>query len=211
MSVDPSGLWEIDWEDDFTDEERRLIEESLERIAQRMRELLEEIDRQMRSLPPDVRARLDFEISNLREVFEDVLAGIESDDVLDLQRTDDRDWGTPAGSRRGGLWWQPDLIINDAYFDWSKEEEIDRILFHELTHLTNVHNLGGTEDNDSEGYLMNAHTIDDMINRSFENSPIWVWLLNDPERALLEWEVHEPYEAWVDRDGWPHPPIGTVQ
>jgi hypothetical protein len=65
---------------------------------------------------------------------------------------------------------RPTIYLN-SYGKWSwetlDEETLIRILFHELTHLV------GAEDDNSEGLLGNAETIDLLINGSFTKFPVW--------------------------------------
>ena len=64
----------------------------------------------------------------------------------------------------------PTIYLNDGVRgSWStvSQDDLVELLFHELTHLA------GSEDDDSEGLLGNAHNIDDMINGSFTGNSIW--------------------------------------
>ena len=67
-------------------------------------------------------------------------------------------WDLDARTKAGCLWWDPWIVFNDAAWPppaWNKmsSPSFDQLLFHELTHLY------GTEDADSIGDFLNAHTI----------------------------------------------------
>jgi hypothetical protein len=66
------------------------------------------------------------------------------------------------------------IYFNDGPWDnWSvmTGPELTQLLFHELTHLA------GTEDNGSEGLLLDANMISGMINGSFTNNTLWRTIL----------------------------------
>jgi len=119
------------------------------------------------------------DLTKLRTVLVSVRDGIDSEDEnLEFYRSGDQ-------ADRAALWSKPFLQDDQITFydnvpwfagktwDQLPAESFNQLLFHELTHIY------GTEDDDSEGPLHNAHTIQKMITGTLKGSPIYYGLLKD--------------------------------
>ncbi|RMG33643.1 MAG: hypothetical protein D6725_15380, partial [Planctomycetota bacterium] len=201
-ATDASGLFEIEWGSEFSENEKKLITDSLSRIRTKVEQLLEEIDKELDSLDESLRSQLDYEVSNLRRVLIGVKEDIDSQSKnLEIYRENepDADRRAEAWDNWPFFWFDDEITLNDAH-GWteSTESDLDELLFHELTHFHN------TYDDDRLGNLMNAHTIDGMITGSFKDSTIWTYVKNHSEKAKQPpWDA-----AYIDYNGDLHIPLG---
>jgi hypothetical protein len=115
-----------------------------------------------------------------------MLAGLSSSKALEFYHYDFGDAGEVRAKSWRSTWLtDPEIDLNDSKSfspSWDKlpNSELDELLFHELSHLF------GTEDGDSVGMLMNAHTIDNMINGSFIGNPAYVYLKNQAHKHCAD-------------------------
>ena len=183
------GAYEIEWASgntssrwDFKPWEKAKILNALQQIRQKLPTLVEEIDSELSRLWNECPCQYDFvreDLTKLRTVLVSVRDGIDSEDEnLEFYRSGDQ-------ADRAALWSKPFLQDDQITFydnvpwfagktwDQLPAESFNQLLFHELTHIY------GTEDDDSEGPLHNAHTIQKMITGTLKGSPIYYGLLKD--------------------------------
>ncbi len=142
MYFDPFGLYEEEWEGKWTEDEKKRIRDSMERVRKRNDELVSQIKEKLKSLPKsrcydELRKELNF----LLKYMERVSKGIQStSENLEFYQKDmgGNDNDAMAGARTPG--WGRD---NELYFNtnpkqnWknNSDRDLDVIMLHELTHL----------------------------------------------------------------------------
>ena len=180
VAMDPTGLYEEEWEGTWTKAQKDRVTDSFGRIVTKAAALQLEIDRELASLSPAVARRLRPELMKLRAVLGKVVKGINStEENLELYHYD-------LGARYSDAMavaitatiGDNELRFNDAiptpnsHWETTLVSNFDELVFHELTHFY------GTEDDDTAGLLMNAHTIQRMINGSVVDNPMYVNMKN---------------------------------
>ena len=169
--LDATGLYEIEWEGDWSSTYQRTITDSLGRIATQVDRLLAEIEkgttRAVRMHAKRTRGTIECAETGLEGAEKGIASTSENLELYHYDYGGDAD----AITKSGGWWWDAQIIFNDGvkppkWCDMAPRS-FDELFFHELTHIY------GTEDDDSEGDLMNAHTIDGMINGNVVGNPIY--------------------------------------
>jgi RHS repeat-associated protein len=178
-AIDPSGL-AVHLQGPWSDKERDRIYGALKKIKHKLPILIKQIDDQIARLKacPDSRPKRKAvaEAQHLRDMLS--LLNTKLNDPKfqwDLRHEPLYKPIYPLVRQADGITYDnentewPTIYLNDAIKNnWTTvDDELARILFHELTHLA------GSEDDDSEGLLGNANTIAHMINGSFTNNPVW--------------------------------------
>ncbi len=200
---DPFGLYEMEWEGDWPDNLRQKILDSFGRISKRCDDLIKDIDKELASLSPCMRDQLAGDLNKLKKVLQGVKNGIASkSENLEIYHYDFGSGSDARGKAKPatGFWYDGWIAINDGMKpDWqtTTNDDLDSLVFHELTHLY------GTEDDDSVGDLMNAHTIDNMIEpgRTVSGNTIYTFM----KRKATEKCKQCPPEPGLQRPGFPDP------
>jgi uncharacterized protein YciU (UPF0263 family) len=181
---DPSGQYTIQFNkgfwrgDPWTAAQKAAINGSLARIKNRVNQLIAEINKEMKSLSPCMRGQLAPEVNPLLDVLTKMSKDFLGGKDIELYHYDFKDHGEVRAKTWESTWTtDAEIDFNDSNAfspTWDKlpNSELDELLFHELSHVYS------TEDDDSAGTLMNAHTIDNMINGSFLTNPTYVYLKN---------------------------------
>ena len=159
--LDPFGLYKIEWKGDWPADLKRKIVDSLLRVSTRCDDMIKDIDKELASLSPCMRKHVNGELQKLRKVFQDVKSGISSwNEDLDIYHYDFGGNSNAEAKADDPPFLDPWIAFNDGIkSSWQSlsNEDLDILFFHELSHLY------GTEDDDSYGDLMNAHTIDTLM------------------------------------------------
>lgn len=147
-------------------------------ILKRCDDLIKDIDKELASLSPCMRDQLAGDLNKFKRVLQGVKNGIASkSENLEIYHYDFGSGSDARGRAKPayGFWYDGWIAINDGmkpFWQTTTSEDLDSLVFHELTHLY------GTEDDDSAGDLMNAHTLDKMIGpeRTVSGNPIYTFM-----------------------------------
>ncbi len=161
---DPSGLYDLQFDsfNGFTDQDKKDIANSISRTGGSATKLRDEaktlLDKLKQSSCPC--PKLQDELNKLIKIANKVINGVNSkSENLEIEQ----------GEISGGTYalttislvpgYDPVLRFNNKSLDWHKapQNNLGLTVLHELTHLY------GTEDNDSAGRFMNAHTIEILV------------------------------------------------
>ena len=174
-SFDVFGLYEYEWEGNFTEPEKQAIKDSIQRVRDRANALIKQMDDNIKMLSKCPCPAYDELIKNLKNL-KKILQGIvkEIDDPghnLEIYR---KSGGDPIATYwdGGGTIFDDELTIDGAWFSRGTGGA-DEDMFHEITHGQ------GTNDEDPNDYN-NAHSLDDLMHTDKEN---WIFFKRDKKNA----------------------------
>ena len=173
---DVFGLYEYEWEGNFTGAEKRAIKDSIQRVRNRANALIKQMDDNIKMLSTKCPCpAYDELIKNLKHL-KKILQGIvkEVDDPghnLEIYR---KTGGDPIATYwdGGGTIFDDELTIDGAWFSRGTSNA-DEDMFHEITHGQ------GTNDQDPNDYN-NAHSLDELMHTDKEN---WIFFKRDKKIA----------------------------
>jgi hypothetical protein len=174
--LDPFGLYEIEWEGNWTTVDKQRIDDSLQRVKNRANAVRKEIHDLQRTMSECVKKEMSGQLEELERRLMDIVAGIDSATNWELRQqpldsTSQVKNGTNASTYPGGM---SGILYHDAQTTlntstkgnrtpWTglTDVQLDEILLHELSH---VHEPGA--DQDGTGHLYDPHMIDDLMSKN---------------------------------------------
>ena len=163
--LDPFGLYEIEWEGDFTDAEKKAILDSIQRVRDRCKELISQIDDNIKELenlcPCGCYDDLIKKLKGLKAIFEGMIKEIDDPGWnLEIYKRDlDKEQGEYWDA--GNIFYCDDELALDP--DWFKQSQVaqDQTMMHEITHGQKTVDRGPNPWNDAHQIQLLMHVDKD--------------------------------------------------
>ncbi|QQE13754.1 hypothetical protein JD969_09915 [Planctomycetota bacterium] len=176
--LDPSGLYEIEYEGDWTDEQKKRVEDSLDRIDERITDLLDQLDELEKSLSDCVKNKMEDSLNKIRNKLKAMQDNINSKSRnLELYQgkipTTDKHGYTNMMTKPSGGWWDDWMKFNTIPdergnpWDTLPKSEFDRHFFHEQFHITEG---GWGTNHDDDGTWEDPHKLDKLIGKDIADA-----------------------------------------
>jgi len=172
---DALGLYKYEWKGNFTDAEKKAIQDSIGRVKDRANALIKQMDDNIKNLkkcPCPAYDELAKKLEGLKKVLQGMVKEIgDSGWNLEIYKesmpgVDAKYWDSPV------FWHDDELILNPDWFGKGAGEQ-DSTMFHEISHGQ------GTDDETSNDYN-NAHLIEGLMHTDKEN---WIIFKKDKSDA----------------------------
>ena len=170
------GLYEYEWEGNFTDGEKKAIQDSIERVRDRANALIKQMEDNIKTLkkcPCPAYDELAKKLDGLKKILQGMVKEIDDPGWnLEIYKRsmpgrDAEYWDTPVP------WFDDELRLNPSWFGQGGTDQ-DTTMFHEITHGQ------GTVDEDFSNPYNNAHVPDGSMHTDKEN---WVYFKFDKKNA----------------------------
>jgi len=158
------GLYEYEWEGNFTDAEKKTIQDSIGRVKDRANVLIKQLDDNIANLkkcPCPAYDDLAKKLEDLKKVLQGMVK--ETDDPgFNLEMYKKSMPGVDATYLNQVPWYDDELTLNPTWFGPGADAQ-DSTMFHEITHGQ------GTVDDDFSNPFNNAHSIEALMHTDKEN------------------------------------------
>ena len=173
IHADPSGLWDYEWEGYWEPWKKTRVRHSMERVYDRARELLNQIETAFGALSECQQKELQWEIDALTSLLECLVEKFESDDPLEFYLDDDMDPQVQGTGYPGNWIFNPNITFNDGEIagnsNWHlSDHDLDDLIMHELAHVCGVDG-----HNDSDGGFVNPHMFQDLMGTDITDHDRW--------------------------------------
>jgi hypothetical protein len=174
-AFDVLGLYEYEWEDNFTDAEKQAIKNSIQRVRDRANALIKQMDDNIKNLkkcPCPAYDDLAKKLEGLKKVLQGMVKEIDDPGwnlemyKKDMPGVDASYWDSSV------FWYDDELTLNPNWFGQGSDAQ-DSTMFHEISHGQ------GTDDAGANDYN-NAHMIESLMHTDKED---WIIFKKDKRDA----------------------------
>lgn len=169
------GLYEYEWEGNFTDAEKKAIQDSIGRVRDRANALIKQMDDNIKNLkkcPCPAYDELAKKLEGLKKVLQGMVKEID-DPGWNLEIYKKSTPGVDATYWDSSVpWFDDELTLDPGWFGQGASGQ-DSTMFHEISHGQ------GTDDQTSNDYN-NAHLIEALMHTDKEN---WIIFKKDKKDA----------------------------
>ncbi len=173
-SFDVFGLYEYEWEGNFTEAEKQAIKDSIQRVRDRANALIKQMDDNIKNLkkcPCPAYDELAKKLEGLKKVLQGMVKEID-DPGWNLEIYKKSTPGVDATYWDSSVpWFDDELTLDPGWFGQGAGG--DSTMFHEISHGQ------GTDDETSNDYN-NAHLIEGLMHTDKEN---WIIFKKDKKDA----------------------------
>ena len=181
-AFDVLGLYEYEWEGNFTLDEKRAIKDSIQRVRNRAQVLIGQMDdniEKLKKCPCPAYDEIANHLENIKKVLQGMVKDIDDPGFnLEIYKKNRPGKDAEYWGKYYIFWCDHELRLNPKWFRMSPSDQ-DTIMFHEITHDQ------GTDDGESGNGWNNAGFLEDLMHLDKE---VWPQFRNNKKFADEECE-----------------------
>jgi RHS repeat-associated protein len=175
--VDVLGLYEYEWEGNFTSDEKRAIKDSIQRVRNRAQVLIGQMDdniKKLKKCPCPAYDEIANHLENIKKVLQGMVKDIDDPGFnLEIYKKNMPGKDAEYWGKDYIFWCDHELRLNPKWFRMSPSDQ-DTIMFHEITHGQ------GTDDGESGNGWNNAGFLEALMHLDKE---VWPQFRNNKRFA----------------------------